>query len=487
MVIKMRNFIFFKRVFFAPAKPAALCLIFLFASAQGALQDQTALSSPASRTSPPPLKNRKNSSRAFLQQNSDGDKQNKRLSDGFFDDTAEEGQKSYTQGNPPAKKDGGEDPSSFISAKRSLLSLKGEDSPSYFDKSGEVFTFSGKVSFDPYMARSRSWNDILFRTKLYGKVYWSLFDNLSVQTEGLLLGRKGSIQSVYGKDYQREGFNFLEFFFNYNYNARFEMKFGILNQDFLKAPLLMTDRTFPALQESLSFSLSENITGRFVFQQAVPNNADDDVKRASQLTAFPPLFFTGSAFLKTESHPRLFNSNVEGGVTFFYFTKLPPSVADQKGRIYGNSILNYGSDAGFLFGFYGMHSALSWRAPFNDFWAMELTWDYLHNFGADPGFNKGGRYRLSLYHNFFNLMEFKVTAELFGNQSDSSVAFYNSEIYGHNNRQGAGATLQGHFYQSGVTVGARYLYGKPIEERRTSLEGSHYFSVYIRTSYVSVI
>ena len=477
---------FLKKFFSVTGKLSGFYLVFLFAFTVEALQNQTVSPSFDSRTNSSALKNRKNSNQALLQ-NPDSKEWKKESSDGFSADTVEKGQKSYAPGVFSPENEEETNPSLFFPEKSSLLSFKGDDSPDYFDKDKEVFTFSGKVNFDPYMARSRSWNDILFRTKLYGKVYWSLFDNLSVQTEGLLLGRKGSIQSVYGKEYRREGFNFLEFFFNYNYNSRFEIKFGVLNQDFLKAPLLMTDRTFPALQESFSFFLPKNITGRFVFQQAIPNNADDDVKRASQLTPLPPLFFTGSAFLETKSHPYLFNSNVRERLTFFYFTRLPSSVADQKGRIYGNSILNYGSDAGFLFDFYGIHNTLSWRIPFKDSWAVELEWDYLHNFGAESSFNKGGRYRLSLYHDFFNLIEFKLTGEVFGNQSDSSVAFYNSEIYGHNNRQGAGLILQGHFYQSGVTVGGRYLYARPIEGRRTSLEGSHYFSIYIRTSYVSII
>ena len=211
---------------------------------------------------------------------------------------------------------------------------------------------------------------------------------------------------------------------------------------------------------------------------------DDEIQYFSQFTN-TPFFFTGSLFLEIESHPKLFHSNVEDKLTFFYFTPLPPAVA-KEGERDGNSILGHGSDAGLRFQFFGIHNNINWQLPIRDSWIIELGLDYLHNLGAPDTYNQGGRFYASLYHDLLGLMELKVMGEMFGNQSDSSVSFYNSWKYGHNNRQGFGVGLQGHFYQSGLTVGARYIYSHPIEVRRTSLEEGHYFSIYIGTGYISI-
>ena len=374
-------------------------------------------------------------------------------------------------------------PSSFNMPEDFLLTLNdtASDTPQF---KKENFNFSGKVTFNPYAVKRQDTNDIVFDAKMYGKVNWKFSDNLSLFYEGLLLGRHGSIQSVHPRENKKEGYNLLELFLKYDYKSYLEIQFGSLRQDFLSAPLLMDDRTFPAFREFFSFSLPENITGQLIFQQAIPDNMDDDVQYFSQLTQ-TPLFFTGSVFLETESHPKLFHSNVEEKLTFFYFTTLPPAVA-KIGERDGNSALGHGSDAGLTFEFYGVHNNINWQIPFKDSWVVELGWDYLYNFGAVENYNTGGRFYASLYHDFFNLMELKVTGEVFGNQSDASVAFYNSWTYGHNNRQGAGLGLQGYFYQSGLTVGTRYIYTQPIETLRTSLEEGHYFSIYIKTGYISI-
>ena len=346
------------------------------------------------------------------------------------------------------------------------------------------FKFSSKVRFNPYLVRRQDKNDNVFDAKMYGKVDWKFSDSLSIYSEGLLLGRHGSIQSVYQREYRSEGFNLLEIFLKYDYNSHFKIKFGSLYQNFLDAPLLVKDKTFPAFQEIVSFSLPWDVTGQLIFQQAIPNNMDEDIQYFSQLTN-TPFFFTGSLFLETKSHPQLFYSNVEDKLTFFYFTPLPPTVA-RIGHRDGNSVSGDGSDAGLKFPFIGVHNNINWQFPIKDSWVVELGWDYLHNFGAPKTYNTGGRIYASLYHDFLELMELKVRGEIFGNQSDASVAFYNSWKYGHNNRQGAGLRLESHFYQSGLTVGGRYIYSYPIETRRTSLEEGHYFSIYIGTGYISI-
>ncbi|MCY4513078.1 MAG: hypothetical protein OXB86_05265, partial [Bdellovibrionales bacterium] len=341
-----------------------------------------------------------------------------------------------------------------------------------------------KLKINPYVVKRQDKNDNVLDTRLYGQVLWKLSDDLFIYHEALLLGRHGSIQSLYPREYKKAGYNPLEFFLEYDYNSYLEFKFGSLKQDFLSAPLLITDKTFPAFRETISFSLPKEVTGQLLFQQAIPHNIDDGTEYFAQITN-TPFFLTGSLFLEKKSLPKLFNSGIEDKLTFFYFTPLTPAVA-RVGQREGNSTSGEGSDAGFSFQFVGIHNNIHWQIPIKDSWVIELGWDYLHNFGAPDSYNKGGRFYTSVYYDFFGLMELKATGEMFGNQSDSSIAFYNSWKYGHNNRQGIGLELQGHFYQSGLTVGARYMQTRPIETGRTSLDEGHYFSIYIETGYLSI-
>ena len=358
------------------------------------------------------------------------------------------------------------------------------DSGKLFNSQREKFKFYTKADYSPYTVFDSARNDIVFRLEVFGKLDWRVSDTFSVYIQGSLLGRDGFTQSLHRREHRKEGFNFLEWFVKYDYSRYLELQHGFIKQDFLKAPLLMTDRTFPALLESFSFSLPWDIQGRLVFQQAIPNSADEDVRRSSQIKD-KPYFFTHSLFMKTKSHPLLFNSDVEENLTFFHFTELPSAVA-LKGKIYGNSIRGEGSASEFKYGFFGLHNNLKWKFPVHDSWIVELGWDHLWNFRARSRLNMGGRYYISVFHDFYNLMEIRGTWELFGNQSDSSVAFYNSELYGHNNRQGFGLELKGHFYQSGLTVGARYIFSRPIEKQLSPFGEGHYFAIHIGTNYVSI-
>ena len=346
------------------------------------------------------------------------------------------------------------------------------------------FIFSGKLKINPYVVKRGDKNDNVLDTRLYGQVYWKLSESLFIYHEALLLGRHGSIQSVYPREYKKPGYNPLEFFLEYDYSSHLEFKFGSLKQSFLSAPLLITDKTFPGFRETISFSLLEEVTSQLLFQQTIPHNIDDGTEYFSQLT-YTPFFFTGSLFLETKPLPKLFNSIIEDKLTAFYFTPLPPAVA-KIGEIEGNSIAGYGSAVELNFQFVGIHNNIHWQFPIKDSWVIELGWDYLHNFGAPSAYNKGGRFYASVYYDLFGLMELKATGELFGNQSDSSVAFYNDWKYGHNNRQGVGVEFQGHFYQSGLTIGARYMQTRPIEMGRTSLGEGHYISIYIETGYLTI-
>ena len=351
-----------------------------------------------------------------------------------------------------------------------------------FSQRSRDFQSYWKADFKIYTLTDRSTTNTISSTEVYGKIHWMILDNFSIHLQGLIVGRNGFSQSVYDRDDRRRGFHFLEGYLKYKRNPSFEVVFGNIKQDFLQAPLLITDKTFPSLKETVHLNFFSNIKGRLVFQQAIPDNATENVRRATQIIS-TPLFLTSSLFLDKSLGFKQFK--IQQNFTSFYFTNLSSAVAD-KGRLYGNSVNYSGSDSDFKFKFYGIYSSTKSRFSLTDVWIAELGFDFLHNFGAQDTFNQGERLYTSIYKNFQNILEIKITGEYFTNQSDSSVAYYNSELYGHNNRIGGGLRLESYFYKSGINLGMSYRYSQPIEKLRTTTGKGHYFLLYVGTNYVSI-
>ena len=368
---------------------------------------------------------------------------------------------------------------------------KGEFEGGKYDYlSDKKFDAYWRADFKVYTLKDKTTINTISSTEVYGKMQWFLFNNFSIYIQGLIIGRNGFSQSIYDREDRRSGFHFLEGFLKYKHSSDFEILFGNINQDFLQTPLLMTDKTFPGVIEKVNFYLFENLTGQWVFQQAIPDNATESVRRAPQLVS-TPFFFTQSLFLNAtklpflSSIPLLSKLTLKEKLTSFYFTNLSPAIAD-RGRLYGNSISHIGSDSDFKFKYYGFYNSLVLQTVMGSQWIAEFGLDFLHNLGATDTYNQGERSYFSLYHNFRDKIELKTTLEYFANQSDSSIAYYNSEIYGHNNRVGVGLKLESHFYQSGLNLGVSYRYSQPIEKLRTIQGEGHYLLVYIGTNYVSI-
>ena len=336
---------------------------------------------------------------------------------------------------------------------------------------------SSKAFFDKSTANT------VLGTEIYGRLEWELIETLSFQTQGLIIGRNGFTQAIYDRSDRVRGFYLLEGFFNWKMNPYLFIKVGNIQQDFLDAPLLITDKTFPSIIGKMFFHKSSNIDLSLLFQIAIPDNATESVQRETQIVRGFPLFLTSSTFLEISD---FLNSNIEEKLTFFYYYNLPPAVADRS-RIYGNTVRRTKSDSTFTHDFFGFHNHLSLRKKISKRWIFHIGGSFIYNFLAPDTFNEGMRIYSSLYHNYENIMEVKIIGEIFSNQSDTSIAYYNSEIYGHNNRKGYAVKLQNHFYNSGLTLGISFVHSYPINNPQGSPIGlSNSLALFLMTNYISI-
>lgn len=359
-----------------------------------------------------------------------------------------------------------------------------------FDSVKKPLEPSWKANFSTTFSHDHA-NSVGFitNTELFGKFKWNLYPRLSIHGELLLVDRKGFIQSTFDRSDRTSSFYFTEGYFEWNlFLDFFYLHLGNKNQVFFEAPLLISDKTFFSVAGEGNLKFSENISLKGIVQAAVPNSAEDFIARDIQLEDKIPLFYTASTFFQWEKIPFLFDSNFKNNLTFFYFTD-PPSPVAEKSLTIGNTPLRYTSgDAKLKYKFHGLHNTVQTRFFPTTKWIFEAGYDYLYNFGAPKTYNKGERLFSSLYYDLHELMEIKLTGAYFAIQSDAAVAFYNTEIYGHNNRKGWFVKLEGHFYDSGITFGLSYTDSQAINPEISfiKLKDAYSIIVSVGTNYVRI-
>ena len=330
---------------------------------------------------------------------------------------------------------------------------------------------------------SRSSIDTLVKVEFLGRLKWQLAETLSIHTKGLVVGRSGHTQFIYDRSDRLGGFHLLEFFFQWFAFPSVSLQHGIIEQDFLSAPLLVTDKTFPSMIGEWSVDYFSEVQLKLLFQVAIASNFTEKVERILQLQE-APLFLTSSLFLDGQND--FFDIAIKEKLTVFHYYNLPPDIANRS-RIYGNFINGQGSNSVFKYSFFGFHNNLSFQKILSDLWALSAGVEFIYNLRAPDTHNEGMRLYSSVYHNYKETMEIRVTGELFANQSDTSVAYYNSETYGHNNRKGFLAKVESHFFRSGLTLEIAFVYSKPINYvEQSTIKDAYSFSVALKTNDIAI-
>lgn len=360
----------------------------------------------------------------------------------------------------------------FIKTKIFKADSSGKNTEAFWSSEYELKRFASDSSINT-----------LVKVSFLGKLNWRLMDNLLIHTKGEIIGRSGYTQFIYDSSDNSSGFNLTEFFFQWQAFPNLFFLHGIIEQNFLLAPFLITNnKTFPSIIGEWHAGSFYGFDLKFLFQTAVASNFTEKVDRILQLQE-APLFFTSSVFLDSD---RFFNIDIKETLTVFHYYNLPPDIANRS-RIYGNTISGLGHDSFFKHSFFGLHNNLSFQKVLSDLWAISAGMEFIHNLKAPDTYNEGFRLYSSLYHNYKETMEIKLTGEVFANQSDTSVAYYNSETYGHNNRKGFLAKLESHFFRSSLTVETEFVYSKPINNIEKSTIGSAYsFSLALKTNDISI-
>lgn len=258
---------------------------------------------------------------------------------------------------------------------------------------------------------------------------------------------------------------------------RFDM--GAVNMRYLDAPLLVTDQPFLGIRETLGWG-SEQFRVNFHFLQAVPTSRTFSSQNVEIEST--PSFTSETLKLSVRPHRRFL---AKGHVTHFAYNDLPGAVALES-RIYGNSVPpTTGRYGQFSYGFDGFETGGEIDILLSRALKTSAGLSYLKNNEAPDKLNRGqivfGELTWRMKDGVYLIPRYST----FINQSDTSPAYYNSEIYGHNDRVGERIDLGLLLKNFGWKVTATYVDSQSIH--KDPLEPSQQFYwIQLETSYAEL-
>ncbi len=266
---------------------------------------------------------------------------------------------------------------------------------------------------------------------MFGNIKQTVLTDLEAQVIAGAILETGSNESLFVDEFKpRQDLVLKEASLNYSPIEQIVLKAGALNQGEYNSPLLLTDSAFVGAKESLNFEIADYRFG-FFLAQSVPSNHFLTNRLGSVDEGAPSLLMEGISM------------HLGGDVMFFKaqamrfkYNNLSANVA-YNSQFLGNSTGGSStSTTFFLYDFQGYNANFNLGFNLGEELSIGFKGQYLYNDKAPDNRNTG--YLLGFN---FEYGGFKLDLEYFDNQSDSAPAFYNSALYGHNDRDGYGGGL----------------------------------------------
>lgn len=319
----------------------------------------------------------------------------------------------------------------------------------------------------------------LMKVKLYGQFDLELTPSLKAEIEPYLVMTEGEIQSRFTRPESviemRHGF------LRWSPVEGASFQVGSIDQSYLDAPLLVSNRSFlSSLMGYLHMKDDYEIQG--IFQVSMPSVVNT-FKRYSEIADTP--YFT-SLFIYGEWIPSNYYS-FRGHVTGFHFSHLPALMAHQS-KLYGNTIKGVSSSARFAYPYYGTNFDISSQMRISRNTYFSIGYNGILNMGAPLEHAWGERLYAMLDINAGNLAKIYSRIEYFHNNSDTAPAYFNSEVYGHNDRKGVLVEVKAFLPKSNFEIGTRYVNSKPVQDTVISSLGSHQhsFQLFVSSRYLAL-
>ncbi len=329
---------------------------------------------------------------------------------------------------------------------------------------------------------NRESRERLMKVKLYGKFDLEFNSYIFARFEPYLTIQEGEVQRRRFVRPESAIIQMQEGFFDIRPMEGLSLQVGAINQEYLSSPLLLADRPF--LSALVGYShIRESYEVQTVLQQSMPSIVNS-FRRYNEIAEAPYLtsLFTYGEWIPSDYY------SFKGHITGFYFTRLPSFIAHQS-KSFGNTVLGTQSSAEFAYSYYGINADLSSQIRVAPELYVSFGYNGLMNMGAPIERAWGERVYGILDMDFWRWAKFYTRFEYFYNNSDSAPAYFNSEVYGHNDRQGFLAELKAFFPDGNFEVGFRYVLSLPIQQRIFSSalgDRQNSFMIFVSSRYLSM-
>lgn len=338
-----------------------------------------------------------------------------------------------------------------------------------------------KTHIEGFFISNREGRERLMKVKLYGKFDLEFNSYISAKFEPYLVVKEGEVQRRFVRP-ESSIIQMRQGFFDIRPADGFNLQIGAINQEYLSSPLLISDHAFLSALFGYSY-IKKKYEVQTVIQQSMPSIVNS-FNRYNEI-ADAPLFtswFTYGEWIPSDYY------SFKGHVTGFYFNSLPSFIAHQS-KSYGNTISGQRSSAEFAYSYYGVNFDVSSQIRLTPEMYFSVGYNGLMNMGAPAEQAWGERVYSILDMDFWKFVKLYSYIEYFYNNSDSAPAYFNSEIYGRNDRTGFLTELKAFFPKGNFELGVRYVLSSAIQKQIVSSslgDRQHYFMVFVSSRYSSM-
>ncbi len=294
-------------------------------------------------------------------------------------------------------------------------------------------------------------------TEIEASLSHSLFRDLSFQLTGGVQLETGAARSRWAQDFQpRQVQRLREAQVIYSPIPEIKLIAGAIDQQRWQSPLLLQRQSFPGI-----FQGFEKRFGRFSIalqaEQAIASDTSSLQPWGQWQQGMPGFFIErlGLGYAPSED----LSVSFLGSHYLFQNLQAPSALQSQ---FFGNTVIGSGpADARYVFPFQGYELGAQIKGRIGSV-KPEFQASYMRNSRAPRGRSDG--WRMTLQTPWEASPHFKLVPrfEFFRMESDVVPGFYNDRVFGHNNRNGFGASLGAEWPASGVQAVARWIHSDVI-------------------------
>ena len=274
------------------------------------------------------------------------------------------------------------------------------------------------------------------------------------------------------------------------------LKPGIINQTFLKSPLLIeedSNKPFPGIVGNTSLVKKDKHTVSMNTQLAVPENSVEGAYIQRLFEFSTPLFFTQSTLWHYD--PKSYYK-IHSHLTWFHFFSLKDSTIPENSIIKLRENTMAKNNKLFEYPYYGLYAGIEPNFKIFPKLKLNLKFHYINNLGVfftnlkleepETYLNQGFLISISAPVDMTENLRITPKIEYFYIQPDATIGYYGTENYGYTNSHGFLGEIITNIYTINMEIGCRFIMSWPIKKDRGLKQDQFDLLVFVRSSYARI-